>query len=595
MAAAKKPAAIAGKSVTSSMPVDRELLVSEVVTQIAPHLRQRRNAIAKECPIWPGDVFALAASLLAKSGAYSCIGSRCPPHTAQPTLHDWSRTIRRTAREWRQCWIQNTTPRDVQQLWTTLCGYSKHSVADILKTPDLLHALLNLVAISDESLAGAGLIPISWNLSDFGGSENVFYFWLNADALLNSHLSERGESTLCETIDPTRARVLPKSQTPCSGLTIRSWTHHLALCPSTDVRATWHGYGAMNVGDDLFCNLLLVPWPFDMRPRQFAPALTNQQRESVNCVHKDVNWFRYELVDYTPVEMLSRFEKLLTKAEKTVGPIHVAVLPELALRPEQFSALSRYLDERAITLISGVLVTGDDNEEDEQAEPPSEVESAMSDRFLDRNKVWVSIPMIGEDPLVFSQGKHHRWRLDRSQIVRYGLSSTLDPERRWWEGIKIDERTINFIRLRRWLSLSVLICEDLARLEPVGEFVRSVAPDLVIALLLDGPQLRRRWPAYYATVLADDPGSSVLTLTSLGMTKLSRPDTGYGGESEPAIALWRDAHDSNTVEIRLPRDRQAAVLTLNRGRVEEWTADGRQHVHNFGAPVFGGVNFLGLD
>jgi hypothetical protein len=251
--------------------------------------------------------------------------------------------------------------------------------------------------------------------------------------------------------------------------------------------------------------------------------------------------------------------------------------------------LSQYLNEQGITLISGVLGSaeegGDDSDEATAVEPSS----------LDQNYVAVSIPMTGKESLFFSQGKHHRWRLDRSQIVRYGLSSTLNPEVRWWEGIKIDERTINFIRFRQWLSTSVLVCEDLARLEPVGLYVRSVAPDLVIALLLDGPQLRRRWPAYYATVLAEDPGSSVLTLTSLGMTKLSRPETGYGTEPEAVIGLWRDSYDGTPVEIRLPRGQHAAVLTLNRRRIEEWTADGRRHSLNLGAPVFGGVNFLALD
>ncbi len=89
---------------------------------------------------------------------------------------------------------------------------------------------------------------------------------------------------------------------------------------------------------------------------------------------------------------------------------------------------------------------------------------------------------------------------------------------------------------RRVLGLR-LVCEDLARLEPVGEVLRSVGPTLVVALLMDGPQLSGRWPGRYATVLADDPGCAVLTLTSIGMAV-----TSYGTGMAPnrTIGLWKD-------------------------------------------------------
>jgi hypothetical protein len=51
--------------------------------------------------------------------------------------------------------------------------------------------------------------------------------------------------------------------------------------------------------------------------------------------------------------------------------------------------------------------------------------------------------------------------------------------------------------------------------------MNAIGPNLVIALLMDGPQLENRWPARYATVLAEDPGSAVLTVTSLGMVRRS--------------------------------------------------------------------------
>lgn len=39
---------------------------------------------------------------------------------------------------------------------------------------------------------------------------------------------------------------------------------------------------------------------------------------------------------------------------------------------------------------------------------------------------------------------------------------------------------------------------------PVAGLLRSVSPNLIVALLMDGPQPKKRWPNRYASVLADD-------------------------------------------------------------------------------------------
>src|SRR5205823_9439098 len=108
-----------------------------------------------------------------------------------------------------------------------------------------------------------------------------------------------------------------------------------------------------------------------------------------------------------------------------------------------------------------------------------------------------------------------------------------------------------------------------------------VGPNLVVTLLLDGPQLAVRWPARYATVLAEDPGSSVLTLTSAGMVALSRPITKKKGTKSSAahtagrvIALWKDAKHA-PIEIKLEPGSGGVLLNLQREFHKEWTADGR--------------------
>jgi hypothetical protein len=125
-----------------------------------------------------------------------------------------------------------------------------------------------------------------------------------------------------------------------------------------------------------------------------------------------------------------------------------------------------------------------------------------------------------------SQRKHHPWKLDEGQVIQYGLGGVLSPYREWWEYIDCTDRCLNFISMSEDLVMCALVCEDLARPDPVANIVRSVGPNLVIALLMDGPQTKERWAARYATVLADDPGCSVLSLTSFGMARLSRPPDG---------------------------------------------------------------------
>jgi hypothetical protein len=110
---------------------------------------------------------------------------------------------------------------------------------------------------------------------------------------------------------------------------------------------------------------------------------------------------------------------------------------------------------------------------------------------------------------------------------------------------------------------------------------------MIIALLMDGPQLAVRWPGRYATVLADDPGSSVLTLTSVGMAELSRPP---GFSPSRTIALWKDAKSGAARQIDLPVGAEGIVLNLSRQMDEEWSADGRSDGKQAGYPILSGVH-----
>lgn len=133
-------------------------------------------------------------------------------------------------------------------------------------------------------------------------------------------------------------------------------------------------------------------------------------------------------------------------------------------------------------------------------------------------------------------------------------------------------RSLDVYVLRGTTTVTTLICEDLARHDPCQELVRGIGPNLVFALLMDGPQLRARWPARYATVLAEDPGSSVLSFTSLGLIERSN-ESGLLPSCR-SIGLWRDDR-GETIELSIPTWAHALCLSLHPTDFEEHTLDGR--------------------
>jgi hypothetical protein len=152
----------------------------------------------------------------------------------------------------------------------------------------------------------------------------------------------------------------------------------------------------------------------------------------------------------------------------------------------------------------------------------------------------------------------------------------LHPHIRWWEAMAVPRRSVQFVEVGEGVTVVSLVCEDLAQIDDVADLLRSVGPTLVITPLLDGPQLSSRWAARYASVLADNPGSAVLTLTSAGMARRSRP---HGRGVSPVIALWKDPV-RGTREISLEGDAQGVLLTASADLATRRSGDGRQPVDN---------------
>ena len=410
----------------------------------------------------------------------------------------------------------------------------------------ILAALVNFLASADEACAGLGISLTSSGNDTF-----------TKIAELSLFPADNG-STLCKRIHPSRARVLPKCHTPQTGLTIRSFSHFLALVPSTEVCPDWFSFCAET--NEHALNLLLVPWPTDVVPRQFRATETQKISDEVG--RGGYGLFTFDGQRRARAGMI---RDLLSLAEETVGRIDGVVFPELALAPAAVRQISRAVVKEDRFLITGVG------------------ESARKG-ICGQNHIRFDVMLPGGEYLAqLEQKKRHRWKLEKNQIVQYGIGSALHPLANWWEHFDITDRQLIFVTLKPWLTICVLLCEDLARPDPLGDLVRSVGPNLVVCLLMDGPQLSGRWPGRYATVLAGDPGCSVLTFTSAGMAKLSRSQMGTTGRSN-CIALWKDARTGVAKEITMAPSDDAIVLSIAVEYCEEWSAEGRGDEGNAGHP-----------
>jgi hypothetical protein len=558
-----------------------ETTVAELARRMAPQWRFPKDWLA-----WPPDAFVFTSTVLRLTGCYRYVLN--PGWVRGPT---WQWDVERCAHQWLahtdnliRTFAGNTkrAPRfpRVEPLHTS-CERLK-SLADTVSlerlrtlsaddrdAADLAQALLTIHATADATCSGFGLI----GRSEDRGMLTAYV----ANLLLTAYGS-------LSTLGKHQGLVLPKMRTPQSGLTLRSLSHHLTFHTS-EVEVMWRALPWASTQENTI-NMLLVPWPSEVSDSAFKPSAETfaPVRYFQYSAGKEPDGLWAQCVDHLVAQVL--------RVNEQIGRLHLVVLPELALTRDQyhyFLLQLRAAHERSHhrlghvpMVIAGVQVDDGVERDAEARRPPGGTrnEVFLATYFADR---WYEL----------SQRKHHRWKVDRNQVRQYRLEGRLATARHWYEQIPISQRRLTFVTSSGWLTLCPLICEDLAQLEPVSDVIRGVGPTLLTALLMDGPQLKERWSARYASVFADDPGTAVLTLTSTGMAARSSRLDG-SSNAAPAfqtVGLWKD-QPSGWKSLDLPRADDTLLLTISSGWAQEFTADGRSDHSSAAVFQFEGVRAL---
>lgn len=514
------------------------------------------NSINDEFLEWPADVYALTEVILRRSQVYRFVLS--PPRGVDwppSRIADWPQAVEEAGRQW-SAWLENRKmafPDLVADEWKVFRERTGISLDDLAAGRDwrMCEALLTLHAISDE--ACAGLVAALDGVDRKG-------------CLYRAH----GRELLARTGSLARVRtqflrVVPKLRTPPAGASWCSFSRY-ACVHDGRVDARWHKVPIRRVGTDArarHANLLLLPWPLRVRESDFRPL-----EGSVRTPDREpFGFFEFVPSEKLDLDLVSR---LIVAARDEVDSVDVVMLPESAVDESEVDQLEALLESHGV----GMLIAGVRQRSSQVGQLPGNwVHLGVSPRS---EKGAALASSTGEQWFHVRQNKHHRWSLDEKQIYQYHLGGALHPHIRWWEAMDVPRRAVQFVELGDGITLVFLVCEDLARIDDVAHVVRSVGPTVVYAPLLDGPQLSTRWAARYASVLADDPGSAVITLTSYGMAQRSRPN---GREPSTVVALCKDPV-RGLREIPLEPGAQGVLLTVCGDRATRRSADGRHPVDN---------------
>jgi hypothetical protein len=552
-------------------------------------------------PWWPIDLFAVCGQLIQISGLMGRFEPNFElagiPTTQRMLRVNVSKDERTKCKKVARAWKDNPElPKEITELWMQIAAakslavraseyaklYEKESKK---KAPAWWSAVFQLFIIADEACEGVGHVYPIVNKAKPEGTARRQPNWITENLVkrsLDSILDEtettktsdmfiqsRQISSYTASVRTEIACVQPKGRVSRVGCSLRNLSKNLALVgPAGNVRCHWHQLaGDPKAEEREGLNILLLPIPFEISAIDF---LTDKAVHDNNDAYN--GWGTFDISqEWLKKErfpaLLDTIRVLLQKAKSDAEKIHAVILPELALDYPSFIEIAKAIrnDEPSIEfLISG-------SSSNCKGEKGNCVLTALwANGMVHEKNITQEIEISDR---IVSQRKHHRWRIHRDQVIDYALGSQLHPNNDWWENHEIDQREVNFFQFRKNSIFSTLICEDLARSDPVHDVVRSIAPNLLFALLMDGAQIENRWPARYASSLADDPGTSVLTFTSSALLKRVNENGRYAECN--SIGLWKDESGKAT-EIKLPKDASGVLMCLSSVSSTDLTIDGRE-------------------
>jgi hypothetical protein len=548
-------------------------------------------------PVLPFDVFAFCAYLIEITGLMGFFdpdpGGASQFKNDTPLRVALSQTDRDACRTSSANWATNGKPDDYTiKLWKQIFDcetftirirdyqryHKKATSSTAVEAPQWWVAAFKLLIIADEACDEVGH-------SLFGNENTPLFKKLMPSRMKDGRIKEgdvaaatsgswvRAEkqfATLAVSADRGVVCVQPKGRVSEVGCSLRNISRNLAITgPVGAVRCSWQQLDSeLDFQESDSLNLLMIPLPYHMSAKWFGQQNDLKAGSKWGNFTVKQEWLPQCEEDF---DVLSDFVvNLIKEAQKDVEKINGIIFPEYSLSYPIFE----HLMEKVFIATNGkieFMISGSSSNCDgdkcncvltavweEQSKKPAH-DSPASTPGNRRVRV-------------ISQRKHHRWKLTEAQIKDYGIASSLPPFIEWWEDHEIDAREINFFQFRKNAVFTSLICEDLARNDPCHDIIRSVAPNLIFALLMDGPQLTNRWSARYASTLADDPGSTVLTLTSRGL--LQRSNNSKMCTQSHSVGLLKD-DTGQTQELIVGHGEHAVVVTLASRPVRDFTIDGR--------------------
>lgn len=567
------------------MTQDGDLTLKEALERLFPKGTLGKKSI-KTCPKFPTSLFGAVGYLLEYSGAYhrvfplgrndSILSKKHKPLIKQFAQHgrDWHEITNAIRLDESEENIRRFAAlnKKVQSHWKKLLQHGNQPATGIIKGESEWWFIASaLLVFSDEACKHIGyktndddknfmdMVYISGMLSD----ENIETKTTHVD---HKHLTAGGLNSYAPYLNGRLAKVLPKGRTPDVGCTFRAITHNLCLIRDNEnLQVSWFSRKGVSQKSYDPLNILLVPFPFKISAKSFRKIGNPRHKKRAT---DNSGWYDVEQKWLEDTNVLDTLKPYLLNSDKMHGSVHSVVFPELSLDWESYQTIVEYIlkfwnDGRDLDNAIQFLIAGVSGNHKGRKGNFAFVTTFHYDQ---KTKKW-SAKSLGRQ-------KHHRWKLNRSQLTDYALSSVLDSDISWWENIDVDQRAISVHLVRDNLAVCPLICEDLARSDPCHNPIRSIGPNLIVALLMDGPQIGSRWPGRYATNMADDPGSSVLSLSSLGLIERTNRTRRY--PSNRCVALWKDDR-ATSISMELPEDSGAILLTLSATVATESTLDGRKN------------------